>query len=107
MIGSSVDGTRDNPGGEVVERPWFGARLARAVLIGAIRIYRMTLSRVLPSSCRFTPSCSLYAMEAVRVHGALRGMALGLWRICRCNPFTPGGEDPVPERRPRRMEPRE
>jgi hypothetical protein len=97
----------DEPSGERPARPWIGARLTRAVVIGALRLYQMTLSRVLPSSCRFNPSCSQYMLEAVRVHGAFRGLGLGLWRVCRCNPFSRGGEDPVPGRRLRRTEPRE
>jgi hypothetical protein len=56
----------------------------------------MTLSRVLPPSCRFQPSCSRYAIEAIEVHGALRGSMMAVKRILRCNPFSEGGYDPVP-----------
>jgi uncharacterized protein len=73
-------------------------RAFRAALITAIRIYQRTLSRVLPPSCRFHPSCSAYMIQAVERYGVLRGMAMGVWRICRCNPFSKGGYDPVPER---------
>ena len=68
----------------------------RRVLAGAIRGYQLTLSRVLPPSCRFHPSCSQYALEAVRRHGALKGGWLAARRLTRCHPFHPGGYDPVP-----------
>ena len=68
----------------------------RAALIVAVRLYQRTLSRVLPPTCRFHPSCSAYMIEAVERHGLLRGGVLGLWRIVRCNPFCKGGHDPVP-----------
>jgi putative membrane protein insertion efficiency factor len=71
------------------------ARLAA----GVIGLYRRYVSPLTPRHCRFEPTCSAYALEAVRVHGGLRGIALALGRIARCHPFNPGGLDPVPERR--------
>jgi hypothetical protein len=68
----------------------------RALLIGSIRIYRVTLSGVLGGQCRFEPSCSVYAEQAIRSRGALRGSALALWRVLRCNPFGRPGFDPAP-----------
>ncbi len=68
-------------------------------LVGCIRLYKRFLSPYLPPSCRFTPSCSRYTVEAIQKHGALRGCLLGAWRILRCNPFGKGGYDPVPEKR--------
>lgn len=65
-----------------------------AILIGMVRCYQITLSPFLGRNCRFTPSCSNYFIGAVRKYGPLRGTLRGLWRICRCNPFHPGGEDP-------------
>ncbi|HEX6329991.1 MAG TPA: membrane protein insertion efficiency factor YidD [Actinomycetota bacterium] len=62
----------------------------------AIRLYRVTLSGWLGGQCRFYPSCSSYAEEAIRVHGAVRGSLLSAWRIARCGPFTAGGVDHVP-----------
>jgi putative membrane protein insertion efficiency factor len=78
---------------------WSLGAPARAVLIAAIRLYRLLLSGWLGGQCRFSPSCSHYAEEAVRVHGAVRGTALAAWRVARCGPFTSGGVDHVPPRR--------
>ena len=65
-----------------------------------IRLYRRFLSPLKgPGSCRFTPTCSRYALDAVREWGILAGTALALWRVLRCNPFSEGGYDPVPTRR--------
>lgn len=61
--------------------------------------YQKGISPLTPPSCRFEPSCSSYAVEAVRVHGALYGTVLATWRLLRCGPWTPGGWDPVPEPR--------
>lgn len=67
------------------------------IAMGLIRLYQMTLSRVLPPSCRFTPTCSHYGYEAFKRFGALKGGWLTVRRISRCHPFNPGGYDPVPE----------
>jgi putative membrane protein insertion efficiency factor len=72
--------------------------VARLVM-GAIRTYQRTLSRILGGRCRFHPSCSQYGYEAVAEHGALRGSWLAVKRIGRCHPWNPGGHDPVPPRR--------
>ncbi len=61
-----------------------------------IRFYRRFLSPLLPPACRFHPSCSSYALQALQKHGALRGVRLTVWRLARCQPFHPGGFDPVP-----------
>lgn len=66
------------------------------LLIALVRGYQKFISPALPPSCRFYPSCSQYALEAVRRHGALRGSWLALRRLSRCHPFHPGGVDPVP-----------
>jgi putative membrane protein insertion efficiency factor len=70
----------------------------KRVVLAAIRFYQRTISPGLPPSCRFQPSCSVYAAEAVELHGALRGSILAAWRLVRCNPLNDGGFDPVPER---------
>ncbi len=67
------------------------------IAMGLIRLYQMTLSRVLPPSCRFTPSCSHYGYEAFKRFGMLKGGWLTVKRVARCHPFNPGGYDPVPE----------
>jgi putative membrane protein insertion efficiency factor len=61
-----------------------------------VRLYRATLSRVLPRACRFHPSCSAYALTALERHGAARGLSLTVKRVLRCHPWHPGGVDPVP-----------
>jgi putative membrane protein insertion efficiency factor len=73
------------------------ARLATALL----RIYKRWLSPLLPRACRFEPTCSVYAREAIERHGLLRGAGLALRRLSRCHPFHRGGLDPVPEAPPR------
>ena len=72
------------------------SRAARALLF-AVRVYQAFFSALMPSACKFYPSCSHYAAEAVRIHGARRGSWLALRRISRCHPFTPGGVDLVPD----------
>ncbi|KPK82168.1 MAG: membrane protein insertion efficiency factor [Gemmatimonas sp. SM23_52] len=69
--------------------------LAR-LLVMLIRGYQLAVSPLLPPSCRYTPSCSQFAVEALQRHGALKGSWLAVCRVCRCHPFRPGGYDPVP-----------
>jgi len=68
----------------------------RHVATFLIRLYQWTVSPLLGPRCRFYPSCSQYALEAIERFGLLRGMGLGLWRLLRCNPWNHGGYDPVP-----------
>ncbi len=68
----------------------------RWLLLTLIRCYKKYFSPLLPSSCRFTPTCSVYAYEAIEAYGPVRGMWMGLRRITRCHPLHPGGFDPVP-----------
>ena len=63
-------------------------------LIAWVRLYQVGFRPLLPSVCRFQPSCSEYFILAVQKHGPLRGACKGVWRVCRCNPFTRGGFDP-------------
>ncbi|GAN80681.1 membrane protein insertion efficiency factor YidD [Acidocella aminolytica] len=69
---------------------------AALMLSGAVRAYELTLRPVIGANCRFHPSCSAYAREALVCHGAARGSLLAAKRILRCHPFNPGGYDPVP-----------
>lgn len=73
--------------------------IIKQVLQAPIRAYRYFISPLLPAACRFHPSCSAYAEQALEDHGALRGGWLAARRICRCGPWHPGGYDPVPMRR--------
>ena len=69
---------------------------AAAALLSLVRGYQLLIRPLCPPSCRFVPSCSEYAHEAVRRHGAIRGSGLALRRVARCHPWHPGGWDPVP-----------
>jgi putative membrane protein insertion efficiency factor len=69
---------------------------AARVLSGAVRAYELTIRPVIGANCRFYPSCSAYAREALLCHGATRGSLLAVRRIARCHPWHPGGYDPVP-----------
>ena len=69
------------------------------LLIGPVRLYQLTLSRMLPNTCKYHPSCSQYAIDALRRHGLVRGTILAGWRLLRCNPWSHGGVDPVERQR--------
>ncbi len=69
------------------------------LLLSVIRFYRKYISPHLPPMCRYYPTCSCYAIEAIETHGAFKGFLLALWRVLRCNPFSRGGYDPVPPKR--------
>jgi len=72
--------------------------LPRWPFLAFIRLYQATLSKTLaPNTCRFYPSCSHYGYQAIYRHGIIKGGWLAVWRILRCNPFNPGGFDPIPE----------
>ncbi len=71
--------------------------LPRFPLLALIRLYQLVISPTLPpDTCRFYPSCSHYGYQAIYKHGALKGFVLTVWRVLRCNPWNPGGYDPVP-----------
>lgn len=82
-------------------RPTSTPTPAARVLMFLVSIYRAVLSPLLGNNCRFHPTCSAYSLEALRTHGALRGGWLTVRRIARCQPFHPGGHDPVPPLVPR------
>jgi len=67
----------------------------KSVLISILKVYKLALSPFLPPSCRFIPTCSEYAIDAIARYGALRGSGLAVKRLLRCHPFHPGGYDPV------------
>jgi uncharacterized protein len=67
----------------------------RAVVVAPIRFYQRFISPALPRRCKYHPSCSEYAAEAIRTYGVLRGLVLAAWRLLRCNPWSHGGFDPV------------
>jgi len=70
--------------------------IMRSIALFLLRSYKRFISPLLPPMCRFEPTCSVYTMQAVEKHGALRGTWLGIRRLARCHPFNPGGWDPVP-----------
>ena len=70
------------------------ARLPRRLLMGLVRGYQLIISPHLPSSCRYTPTCSAYAIQALRRYGAVKGTILAVWRVLRCNPWGGHGHDP-------------
>ena len=80
---------------------WMAGAPLRAVLVGLLVAYRATVGRLVPGRCRFDPTCSAYALEAIREHGAMKGSALAGWRVLRCSPLVAGGPDPVPPGRAR------
>ena len=71
--------------------------MLKKVLLKLIRLYQLTLSSFIGGQCRFYPSCSNYALEAINRHGSVHGTLLTISRICKCHPLHPGGADPVPE----------
>ncbi|EKQ70132.1 hypothetical protein OsccyDRAFT_0403 [Leptolyngbyaceae cyanobacterium JSC-12] len=74
----------------------------KIILIGLIRSYQLFISSITPPRCRFQPTCSQYAIDAIANHGILKGSWLATLRICRCHPFHPGGYDPVPSVLPKK-----
>ncbi|MGN0457577.1 MAG: membrane protein insertion efficiency factor YidD [Eubacterium sp.] len=76
------------------------SRFIKRIMIFLIRTYQLTISPVFShGSCRYTPTCSQYMIEAIEIHGVVKGMLLGIRRIMRCNPFFKGGYDPVPPKK--------
>ena len=73
--------------------------VARRVVIAPIRFYQLVISPALPRRCKYEPTCSAYAVQAIRRFGILRGLVLAAWRLLRCNPFSHGGFDPVDAQR--------
>jgi uncharacterized protein len=91
-----------------MSRPWDGSvrqrdrgelRLSQQLPLGALRAYKLLLSPLFTGACRFHPSCSTYMADAIRTHGVIKGMWLGIRRLTRCHPLGSSGFDPVPPRR--------
>jgi putative membrane protein insertion efficiency factor len=101
-MSANRDDRTDPVAGEVLSGPSAGPTVLTRALMAAVTGYRRFISPLLPPRCRFEPSCSAYALEALREHGAARGLWLATARIARCHPFNPGGYDPVPPRGARR-----
>ena len=90
------DAEHHNPEPNLGDIPLNIFNLPRIPLLALIRLYQLTLSRALPSNtCRFHPSCSHYGYQAIYKYGAIKGSLMAIWRVLRCNPFNPGGFDPV------------
>ena len=70
--------------------------MLKKLLIFPIRLYKKYISPLLGNHCRYWPTCSIYMIQAIEIHGAVKGLILGTWRILRCNPWSKGGYDPVP-----------
>ena len=82
---------------QLKELPFNLTNIPRLTVLGFIRLYQMTISKALPAdTCRFYPSCSHYGYQAIYKYGVIKGGGMATWRILRCNPFNPGGIDPVP-----------
>ena len=77
--------------------------MMKKLFLGVIRFYRKNISPATPSTCKYIPTCSQYGLEAIERFGALKGGLLTVWRILRCNPWSRGGYDPVPEQWPLRL----
>jgi uncharacterized protein len=75
------------------------AALATRFMTAPIRLYQRAISPALPRRCKYEPTCSAYAAEALRSYGPVRGLILAVWRVLRCNPFSHGGYDPVSDQR--------
>lgn len=70
----------------------------KKILLLLVKLYRKAISPLKPPCCKYYPTCSAYAIEAIEKHGAVKGLALSAWRVLRCNPWSLGGIDPVPEK---------
>lgn len=86
---------------QVAARVW---HLPADLLVRLVRGYQVWISPITPPTCRYSPTCSQYSIEAVRERGAVVGLVLTLWRLLRCNPWQSGGWDPVPHRTDKRSE---
>jgi putative membrane protein insertion efficiency factor len=94
MLESEHDHQPSDPAWKPDFRP---THIPQTLLLGMIRLYQLTFSRLMPpNTCRFYPTCSRYGFGAIQKYGVIKGGGLTIWRVLRCNPFNPGGYDPVP-----------
>jgi uncharacterized protein len=84
---------------EAAPQAWSLARIARTIAVAPIVVYQQVISPAIPQRCKYEPSCSRYAVGAIREYGILRGLVLAGWRLLRCNPWSLGGYDPVEAQR--------
>jgi len=93
-----LEGEHDQHHSDPAWKPDFRlTHLPQTFLLGLIRLYQLTFSRLMPpNTCRFYPTCSRYGFGAIQKYGVIKGGWLTIWRVLRCNPFNPGGFDPVP-----------
>ena len=94
----TIDPAEPRPGVGRILRILAGMFRPSRMLVGAVRLYQLAISPLMPPNCRHLPTCSEYAIEALREHGLLRGGWLAVWRIARCHPLGTSGYDPVPVR---------
>jgi uncharacterized protein len=92
-----VRATAPTPGGSSQANP--ARSVARAIVLAPIMVYQRLISPAIPRRCKYEPTCSRYAVEAIREYGILRGLVLAGWRLLRCNPWSYGGYDPVEAQR--------
>jgi putative membrane protein insertion efficiency factor len=85
--------------GQTVPQPWCLSRIVRTIAIAPIVVYQHVISPAIPQRCKYEPTCSRYAVGAIREYGILRGLVLAGWRLLRCNPWSLGGYDPVEAQR--------
>jgi putative membrane protein insertion efficiency factor len=96
MDNNQPDAPESKPEPRLRDLPVNLRTLTRWPLLAFIRLYQLTISRALPAdTCRFYPSCSHYGYQAIYKYGFLKGSVMAIWRVLRCNPFNPGGFDPV------------
>jgi putative membrane protein insertion efficiency factor len=98
-----VSDTASTPGGSSPANA--ARRVARAIVLAPIIVYQRLISPAIPRRCKYEPTCSRYAVEAIRRYGILRGLVLAGWRLLRCNPWSYGGYDPVEAQRVFRIGP--
>ncbi|MHB8233453.1 MAG: membrane protein insertion efficiency factor YidD [Solirubrobacteraceae bacterium] len=96
---TSTSAPQERSASDDVHAPSAVARFARAIAVAPIALYQRVISPAIPRRCKYEPTCSRYAVEAIRQYGILKGTVLATWRLLRCNPWSYGGYDPVEAQR--------